>query len=316
MSEAFNELEYLAMYPDVATAVRTGQFNNGLEHFKRYGKSEGRASHLTDSTTRVDKTLYALDKKGAGLEVGPSHNPIAPKSKGFNVHILDYLDTEELRAKFQGHGVNLDNIEDVDFVWNGEPLSELIGRSSCYDWIIASHVIEHIPDPITFFQQCEILLKPTGKLSLIIPDKRYCFDYFNPVTTTGELLDAYVEKRTRPTPGQLFNHVSNASTKDGAYAWHQAAAGELELRYSFSQASDLWRQSQESTTYYDAHCWRFTPVNFRLILSDLHRLGLVNLTIVREFGTTGCEFFVTLGKEVSQTPDRLDLLKRRMPEFS
>ena len=32
-------------------------------------------------STREDKVFYLLDKKGKGLEIGPSHNPIAPKKK-------------------------------------------------------------------------------------------------------------------------------------------------------------------------------------------------------------------------------------------
>jgi hypothetical protein len=37
--------------------------------------------------SREDKALCALDRKGFGLEIGPSHNPIAPKKLGFNVHM-------------------------------------------------------------------------------------------------------------------------------------------------------------------------------------------------------------------------------------
>ena len=98
-------------------------------------------------------------------------------------------------------------------------LQELIRKESCYDWIIASHVIEHIPDLISYFQQCEALLKPDGILSLIIPDKRYCFDYFSPISTTGNLLDAYAEKRVRPSHGQVFDHFANASKRKGNIAW-------------------------------------------------------------------------------------------------
>lgn len=30
-----------------------------------------------------------VDRKGLGLEIGPSHNPLAPKRQGFSVSILD-----------------------------------------------------------------------------------------------------------------------------------------------------------------------------------------------------------------------------------
>jgi hypothetical protein len=40
----FTEELYLALYPDVAQAVRQGYFASGKEHFLKYGKAEGRRS--------------------------------------------------------------------------------------------------------------------------------------------------------------------------------------------------------------------------------------------------------------------------------
>src|SRR5262245_3036400 len=65
---------------------------------------------------RREKALVMIDRNGLGLEVGPSYNPIASKKEGFNVHILDHASAEELRAKYVGHGANVANIEEVDFV--------------------------------------------------------------------------------------------------------------------------------------------------------------------------------------------------------
>lgn len=213
----FNESEYIALYPDVAAAVKAGAFKSGYEHYQKHGKFEGR--HPDGSCPRERAVFHLIDKQGTGLEIGPSHNPIAPKKKGYTVQVLDHCSADELRAKYKGHGLNLDNIEEVDFVTQGQPLPELIGKTQCYDWIIASHVVEHIPDLISFLQQCEQLLKPNGVLSLVVPDKRYCFDYFQPLSTTGMLLDAYTQKRTRPSAGQVFDHFANAATAKGAIAW-------------------------------------------------------------------------------------------------
>ena len=317
MSGQFNESEYLAMNPDVAAAIDNGQFSNAFEHYEMYGKKEKRMPHWFGGMTRIDKALYALDKKGAGLEVGPSHNPIAPKRKGFNVHILDHVGTEELRAKYQGHGVNLDNIEDVDFVWSGQPLPELIGQMGCYDWIVASHVIEHMPDLISFLQQCEALLKTDGILSLVIPDKRYCFDYFSPFSTTGNVLDAWAEKRVRPSAGQVYDHIANAAKRLGNIAWGPDDNGGADaLVHTLDEAKAHWMRASSTSDYIDVHCWRFTPTSFRLILSDLQSLNLINLHIKTEFDTSGCEFFVSLGRKAENDlqQDRLSTLQNRKIE--
>ncbi len=70
-------------------------------------------------------------REGPGLEIGPSFNPLARNADGFRVDILDHADAPALRAKYRDAGIRVDNIEDVDFVWRGEPLSEMVGRR---DW--------------------------------------------------------------------------------------------------------------------------------------------------------------------------------------
>ena len=255
---------------------------------------------------RREKALVMINRNGLGLEIGPSYNPIASKKDGFNVHILDHASAEELRAKYIGHGVNVANIEEVDFVWRGEPLSELIDRRGCYDWIIASHVIEHSPDLISFLKECEELLKDDGVLSLIIPDKRYCFDYVHGPTSTGELLDAYDQKRKRPSPGKVFDHVAGATKRNGQITWDADTRGAIEFAHDFSEAIENWQQARTTDQYFDVHNWRFIPASFRAIFCDLQALGLIHFDIKLEFDTVGCEFFVTLQKTQScQTLKRL-----------
>ncbi|ESS71597.1 hypothetical protein MGMO_94c00120 [Methyloglobulus morosus KoM1] len=269
------------------------------------------AEETVSVLNRQEKALFMIDKNGLGLEIGPSHNPMAPKKRGFNVQVLDHISADELRTKYKDHEVVLENIEEVDFVWHGEPLHESVGQEECYDWIIASHVIEHTPDMITFLKECERLLKPNGVLSLVIPDKRYCFDYFNPVTWTGELLDAYEQRRKRPSPGKVFEHYAGASKRNGHIAWGQGDTdtGTFSLLHNIDQARDEWEMARTTTEYMDVHNWRFTPSSFRLILADLQTLGLTGLSVAKEFDTVGCEFHVTLRKTTPAiSSNRLELL--------
>ena len=314
----FNEKEYLSLHLDVAEAVKAGVFKNGYEHYVRHGKAEGRAASLADNLSPRKKVLsprekavfHLVNKTGLGLEIGPSHNPMAPKRAGYKVHILDHATADELRAKYQEHGLNLDNIEEVDFVWKGEPLSDLIGQTKCYDWIIASHVIEHVPDLISFLQQCEALLKPGGVLSLVVPDKRYCFDFFQPPSTTGAVLDAFQEKRTRPSAGQVFNHFANAASRTNAISWSDDDRGGADgLVHTFENAKQQWNCRIETEDYIDVHCWRFTPESFALMLSDINRLGLVGLGIQAQFPTSGCEFYVSLGLTKQPSTEKIDRIE-------
>ena len=246
-------------------------------------------------------------KLGPGLEIGPSHSPLAPKAKGFNVEILDHATAPDLRTKYRNAGVNIDHIEDVDFVWRGEPLPETIDRRGCYDWIIASHVIEHTPDLAGFLVDCQALLHKTGRLILVIPDKRYCFDHFQNLTSTGDVLDAHQLGRTRPSPGRIFDHYANAVSKgrSGTLSWHRHAPGALQLVHALDDARGAWRNAQTDDAYVDVHNWRFTPASFRLVIDDLRELGLLELGITD--GPTGAagEFCACLQRIPLQPRNRM-----------
>ncbi|WP_051632452.1 glycosyltransferase [Nitrincola lacisaponensis] len=267
--------------------------------------------------TRENKILWGLDTQGKGLEIGPSHNPIAPKKKGYDVEILDHLSAADLRKKYAGAGVNIENIEDVDYVWTGESYLKLIGKQEAYDWIIASHVIEHVPDFISFLQQCERLLKDNGRLALAVPDKRFCFDFFGSLTTSGNIIDAHLAQRSRPSTGQIFDFYANSASRRSGIAWSQDGQGDADtLTYPIHDALAHWKRAIEADDYTDVHCWRFTPASFQLIIHDLAVAGYIDLEIKHAFDTEGCEFFVTLGRKgaLLKASDRLSALKSIVAE--
>ena len=75
------------------------------------------------------------------------------------------------------------HIEDVDVIATTDLATAVstVAPGERFAYIIASHVIEHLPDPIRFLRDCEALLEPGGVLSLAIPDKRVCFDHYAPL---------------------------------------------------------------------------------------------------------------------------------------
>src|SRR2546421_424300 len=109
--------------------------------------------------TREEIILSHIKRDGLGLEIGAGCAPLAPKKQGFRVHVLDHCDKEALIEKYRPHGIAVENIEEVDFVWDGRPYTELIGRRHVYDWMIASHVLEHTTDLIGFLNDCDSLFK-------------------------------------------------------------------------------------------------------------------------------------------------------------
>ncbi|MFC3124936.1 class I SAM-dependent methyltransferase [Pseudoroseomonas globiformis] len=241
--------------------------------------------------------LRALaDLSGKGLEIGPSHAPLAPRAEGYDVEIVDYLDAEGLRRKYAAAGADVSRVEEVDFIADGRPLPEVIGARHRYDWIIASHVIEHVPDLVQFLRDCEALLKPGGALVLAVPDKRCCFDVLRPVSSVGQVLQAHLDGRTRPVPGVLFDDIAYARRRDASIGWALDDKRPLEAVQPLDFARTHFEQACASDTYVDMHCWVFVPSSFRLIIATLAELGQTGLREAA-FRAMGGEFFAVLSRE-------------------
>ena len=246
---------------------------------------------------RKEKILQYINKNGHGIEIGPSHNPIAPKKEGYKVHIIDHMSREQLIVKYKDHHLNLENIEEVDFVWQGgKNYAKLTGKNKYYDWIIASHVIEHTPDLIGFLNNCDAILKDDGVISLAVPDKRYCFDHYRPITGISKIIDNHFQKTTIHTPGTVAEYFLNVVSKSGRIAWNSSTTGKYNFCHSLEQAIQDMNLVLNENKYLDVHAWCFVPHSFRLIIHDLFCLGLIPFQEVDFFPTAGFEFYVTLGR--------------------
>jgi SAM-dependent methyltransferase len=256
-----------------------------------------------------------LNIDGLGLEIGPSHNPLLPKSQGHRVETVDYANAEHLREKYRALNIDISHIEEVDYVSGGDSILETIGKPGRYDYIVASHVIEHVPDLVGFLRDCEQLLKPDGRLSLAIPDKRYCFDVFQTLSTTGHVLAARGANRTNPATA--FDFVANFSRRGGHDTWGSDDCSEPCFVNDLARAKELFERVSKSNEYVDVHVWRFVPSSFRLIVSDLNALGETSL---REFSFAapgGFEFFTTMSKDaVGCRLGRLTLAKQAIVEHA
>ncbi len=262
--------------------------------------------------SRFQMICGSLNIEGRGVEVGPSYNPILPKKQGYSVVVVDHMSADDLRAKYKAWNVDTSAIEEVDIIWKGGAFAEAFDKQDRFDYIVASHVIEHIPDPIRFLQECEKILEPNGKVSLVVPDKRYCFDFYRTLTTTGEWVEAYLEKHTVHPPRKHFDNFAYAVTKGDAIAWGKGANGEITLQdHTLKDAMNHAEKQHLSWEYQDVHGWQFTPESFCLVLRELRDLGLVNWSILTSYPTHGFEFYVTLERASEQTAAALTKADRQ-----
>jgi glycosyltransferase involved in cell wall biosynthesis/SAM-dependent methyltransferase len=271
---------------------------------------------------RAERLTRAFTKDMRLIEIGASYNPLIPRVAGWNTVIVDHADRAELLAKY--HDIPgfsaADNVEEVDFIWRDGPLIDAIPADlhGTFDGLIASHVCEHMPDLIGFFVAASRLLKPSGKLVLALPDKRLCFDFFQPLTTTGNLLDA--RGRTRHSAGTLFDALAYFTERGSVVAWHKGGPIEpFRLPHTLEQAQAMLGVNPDGA-YVDTHAWRFTPTSFQLLVLELNLLRAIPWDIERVESADAVEFHVwLLQREVMLPADavaarRLCLLRETVLE--
>ncbi|MDH4909013.1 methyltransferase domain-containing protein [Xanthomonas axonopodis pv. ricini] len=258
---------------------------------KRRGISMDRIAWLTQGITPED----------CGLEIGPLDRPIVPR-QGHAIRYADHLDRNGLIHKYSEHvGVNPENIPDIDFVIGKDGLLSAVGEHR-FRYFVASHVIEHVPNPIGWLNDIHDLLEDGGWAALAIPDHRQCFDALRSLSTAGDWVEATLMNHSRPSPSRIFDALSNEVTVDGAISWnHHPAIEEMRLSRSPRRALDIARHVLASGEYFDVHCWTFTPESFcnlmrTVVAADLVKLHLMDITPPRDN-----EFLVQLGRNDSMS---------------
>jgi SAM-dependent methyltransferase len=252
---------------------------------------------VVSKPTRAEVLLAPVPPGSRIIEIGPSFSPIAPKSAGWNTVSIDHLTRDGLIAKYCGQpGVDVNRIEPVDFLWVSGPLSDAIPQTEhgCFDAFVASHVIEHTPDLIDFLDSAATLVKPQGVVVLAVPDKRYCFDYFQPLTTTGQLLEAHHSRRSRHARRLVFDHVAYSVQDGGVGAWGQRPSLGINFAHRLEEAHAASAGVETNPVYIDVHAWRFVPASFELLMLEIARLGETDWQVERTTPAAGCEFFAWL----------------------
>ena len=187
-------------------------------------REAGPAASAAHRAYRRSRFLPLFDPTdGRGLEIGPLDSAVCDKRTD-DVRYVDVFDQAGLRRSYAGdQNVVLDDIPDVDF-WliddeRSLSLAEAAAPGAPYDWVFASHVIEHVPDLIGWLDQIAQLTHDDSRLILAVPDRRYCFDRHRPPTTIGQMLDAHEAGATTPSIRAVYDYLSSAVTVDAPRLW-------------------------------------------------------------------------------------------------
>ena len=194
--------------------------------------------------------------------------------------------------------VSNDHIQGVDIVVGPSGIRDAVG-SRRFNYVLASHVIENIPNPLEWFNEIYGFMEPGGILSLAIPDKRYCSDRLRGLTTAVDRIGAWLQKTTRPTPVQILDALSNEVKHDGNITWRENIdPHDLTHACHPREALRIAVEALDSNEYRDVNCWVFTPRSFCNLLRRLSvfRFFPLNFYVANFHYSVGHEFFIQLQK--------------------
>jgi hypothetical protein len=224
---------------------------------------------------RNEKILAGIDLATAScIEIGALCRPIVPPESP-RVFYVDHLDTAGLRDKYRDDpSVDIDSIVHVGGIWGGNTLAEAAATVVPVDYIVASHVIEHVPDLIGWLNELAAALKVGGEVRMAIPDRRYTFDLLRRETQLHEVLEAHLIHARIPSVGRVLDQVINLRDVDLVAVWN----GTLDLPAMrkgrpIEGAMNLARDVLENGAYHDVHCWVFTPRSFSELMLVLAENG-------------------------------------------
>lgn len=243
------------------------------------------------------------------LEIGALAVPLVAPDEA-RVDYVDHLDTEGLRDEYRDHpDVDIDKLVEVTHVWNGGTFAEVIGETAAFDAIVSSHVFEHLPNPIQWLMDAYEVLAPGGQIYMVVPDMRFTFDRHRARTRTGDWVEWYLKKLTRPSAAQIYDYHARVVEVPDGHGWAPEPEGGFARIYDTLTAMMQARYAAETERYIDAHCSVFTPVSLLDLFAEIDELNLFPFDVVAVYPTKAHEGEFALVLRRSDLPPRLQLTR-------
>lgn len=226
-----------------------------------------------------------LKKNDRILEFGPLIRPFVSKKDYPNIIFADVRSTEDIKKLYTsndyleatGLTVDIDSVAEIDYVIK-DSYTKTFKNEKKFDVVYLSHVIEHMPDIISFFRDVVNILNKDGKLVLIYPDARYCFDHFRNGTTFIDAYDVYMNKSINAKA--VFDFTYNVIHENSEwFFWNSKDIFKKLPKNDFKASLKSLNDSKVNILPDDVHFWPFSDYQFVKFLYDMDRAGLLDLEI-------------------------------------
>jgi len=239
------------------------------------------------------------------LEFGPLNGPVAKKDEFPNTYYADIRTTEEIKKLYSSNAylestgikINTDDIVEIDYVIKSSYKSTF-EKTKKFDSVVLSHVIEHIPDILSFFKDVESIVSENGKLIIIYPDSRYCFDHFRNGTTFVDALSLL--SKGSSAGYRVFDFVFNVVNENRPeYFWEGKDLYTKLPRNNFKDSEEAYEKANRDILPEDTHFWPFSDHQFIKFIYDMDRAGMLGFEIDKFHSTkqNTQEFMVVLKRK-------------------
>ena len=223
-----------------------------------------------------------IEKDKRILELGPLNRPIISKDEYPNCFYVDIRDTEEIKKLYSGNEylettgieVDTDTIVDIDYVLKDSYQKTFDGVEK-FDYIVASHVLEHTGNLIDTLQDFASVLKPGAHVCIVYPDKRYCFDHFREAASFRDAFDVYTQGTIANARMVLDFYFSAVEENSPVKYWHPEHIERILPKNDFERAKTLYEEAKTGMVISDVHYWPFTDEGFIRFLYDCIRAKLL-----------------------------------------
>lgn len=211
--------------------------------------------------------------RGTGLEIGALHRPL-PVRPGVHVRYIDRVARDVSVAAFP----ELDGSQIVRPTFIGDGLTLPFIRPGTQDFVIANHVVEHAPDPVSAMLAWTETLRDGGALYLTVPIAERCFDKGRTLTTPEHLIDDHLLRRS----GNLAEF--NRRTEDHFREWATISSkallamhGKPDVHFPNGLQAEIDRLAAANA---EIHFHTFSVHSFTAFLSLFTSTVATDLTVV------------------------------------
>ena len=241
---------------------------------------------MNDPADDVNPTIRGLLTRflvGAGVELGPGHHPMPVLFSDVTIRYVDRWDPEQNRSLFPDVAAGSTfTTPDVIANLDVDRLSALSDESQ--DFVIASHLLEHLANPLAQLEDMHRVLRRGGVALIFLPDRRYTFDRKRSPTPLEHLIADHRDQVTVASDEHLEDHLRKTGV------WQDSWTDEDRRReFAFNRERSI-----------HVHCWtedEFLPVLVHTVVAMGMQWELLDAMFVEDV-TDGFEFGFALRRAV------------------